>query len=68
MSEYVDRDELARIKDDLENACSELFRYIDSLDRSSPFAGIPVNKERLNRLAKKVADEANFIIKLKKRP
>ncbi len=68
MSEYVDRDELFQIKDDLEFACAELFRYIDSLDRSEPFAGISVNKEKLNRLARKVAEEANFIVKLKKRP
>lgn len=68
MQECVDKDELFQIKDDLEIACAELFRYIDSLDRSTPFAGISVNKEKLNRLARKVSEEANFIIKLKKRP
>lgn len=67
MAEYIDKDELSAIKDDLGTAFSELMNYIESIPTSDPSALAPVNIETLRRLANNVAKQATHIAKLNKR-
>lgn len=66
MGEFIDKEIFYKIKEDLELAISDLYSYLDQIEKGGASGLMEVNKEKLNRLSKKVAYHANEFATTKK--